>query len=319
MRKVLVLGKIHDAGIGRLREAGFAIAELPDHPAGLAGHVSDADAIVVRMTRIDAPAIEAAQKLRIVARHGVGYEAVDVDALTGRGIPLALVGDVNSGAVAEHTLALMLGLAKRLVAYDRATRRGEFTIRDSFSAGELSGKTVLVVGFGRIGREVARRCACFGMCVVAGDPFVDESAVEEAGYAHVSDFREALGQADYVTVHIPKPPGGDYLIGPKELATMKPEAALLNLSRGGVVDEAALRDALLAGRLRGAALDVFEDEPPGPENPLFDLDSVLVSPHSAAFTEECARRMALACAENVIAAFDGGLDPDLVVNRDVLG
>jgi len=319
MPRVLVLGKIHRAGIDRLGEAGFAIAELPDHPVDLADHVSDVDAIVVRMTRIDAPVIAAAPNLRIVARHGVGYEAVDVDALTGRIIPLALVGDVNSGAVAEHTLALMLGLAKRLVAHDQATRRGEFAIRDSFSARELSGRTVLVVGFGRIGREVARRCACFGMSVIAADPFVESSAVEEAGYAHVSDFRDALGQADYVTVHIPKPPGGGYLLGAAELAAMKPEAAVLNLSRGGVVDEGALRDALLAGSLRGAALDVFEDEPPGPGNPLFDLDSVIVSPHCAAFTEECARRMALACAENVIATFEGRLDPDLVVNREVLG
>lgn len=318
MKKVLVLGKIHQAGIDRLREAGFAIAELPDHPAGLIDHVSDADAIVVRMTRIDAPVIEAAAKLRVVARHGVGYEAVDVDALTGRGIPLALVGDVNSGAVAEHTLALMLGLAKLVVAHDQATRKGDFAIRDTFSARELSGKTVLVVGFGRIGREVARRCACFGMSVIAADPFVEPSAVEAAGYAHVSDFHEVLGRAEYVTIHIPKPSGGAYLIGAVELAAMKPEASLLNLSRGGVVDEAALREALVAGRLRSAALDVFEDEPPSPDNPLFDLDSVIVSPHSAAFTEECARRMALACAENVIAAFEGRLDPDLVVNREIL-
>lgn len=318
MPKVLVLGKIHQAGIDRLGEANCTVRELPDHPADLTHHVADADAIVVRMTRIDAAAIEAAPGLRIVARHGVGYEAVDVDALTAHGIPLALVGDVNSGAVAEHTLALMLGLAKRLTVYDRATRQGDFAIRDSFSARELSGKTVLVIGFGRIGREVAGRCACFGMSVIAADPFVEPSTAEAAGYAHVPDFRTALDRADYVTIHIPKPPGADYLIGAPEIAALKPEAAVLNLSRGGVVDEDALREALLAGRLRGAALDVFEDEPPASGNPLFALDSVIVSPHCAAFTEECARRMALACAENVLAAFDGRLDPELVVNSQVL-
>ena len=319
MPNVLVLGKIHPAGIDRLGEAGCTVRELPDHPADLTGHVADTDAIIVRMTRIDAAAIEAAARLRIVARHGVGYEAVDVDALTARGIPLALVGDVNSGAVAEHTLALMLGLAKRLAAYDRATRRGDFAIRDSFSARELSGKTVLVIGFGRIGREVAKRCACFGMSVIAADPFVEASTVEKAGYAHVSDFRPALDRADYVTIHVPKTPGAGYLMGASEFAALKPDAVVLNLSRGGLVDENALHDALLAGRLRGAALDVFEDEPPGRDNPLFALDSVIVSPHCAAFTEECARRMALACAENVVAAFDGRLDPALVVNRGVLG
>ncbi len=318
MPSVLVLGKIHQAGINRLGEAGCAVRELPDHPADLLSCVADADAIIVRMTRIDAAAIEAAPGLQVVARHGVGYEAVDVESLTARGIPLALVGDVNSGAVAEHTLALMLGLAKRLTVYDRATRQGDFAVRDSFSARELSGKTVLVIGFGRIGREVARRCACFGMSVIAADPFVEPSTVDAAGYTHVSDFRSALDRADYVTIHVPKPPGADYLIGAPEIAALKPEAAVLNLSRGGVIDESALREALLAGRLRGAALDVFEDEPPASDNPLFALDSVIVSPHCAAFTEECARRMALACAENVLAAFDGRLDPELVVNRQVL-
>ncbi len=318
MPTVLVLGKIHEAGLDRLAAANLAIRELPDHAADLMDHVGAADAIIVRMTRIDAAAIAAAPALRVVARHGVGYEAVDVAALTARGIPLAIVGDVNSGAVAEHTLALMLGLAKRLCAYDRATRDGNFAIRDSFAARELSGRTVLVVGFGRIGRAVARLCAAFGMTVVAADPFVDAAEVEAAGHAHVADFHAALGDADYVTVHVPKAPGAGYLVGAPEIATMKPEAALLNLSRGGIIDEAALHAALVAGRLRGAALDVFEDEPPGSGNPLFGLDSVIVSPHCAAITEECARRMALACAENVLAAFDGRLDPELVVNREVL-
>lgn len=319
MPTVLVLGKIHPAGIEKLAGAGFDVREFPDHPPELLDHAPAADAIVVRMTRITAAVVEAAPNLRIVARHGVGYEAVDVAALTGRGIPLALVGDVNSAAVGEHTLALMLGLAKRLVAYDQATRRGDFAIRDSFSARELSGRTALVVGFGRIGRAVAQRCAAFGMRVIAADPFVEKSAVEQAGYAHVADFREALGEADYLCIHVPKAADGSYLVGAPELAAMKPEASVLNLSRGGVVDEAALRDALANGRLRGAALDVFEDEPPGPDNPLFELDNVIVSPHSAAFTEECVRRMALACADNVIAAFGGTLNPELVVNREVLG
>jgi len=318
MPNILVLGKIHQAGIDRLKAADCAVVELPDHPADLLAHVGDADAIIVRMTRIGAAVIDAAPKLRVVARHGVGYEAVDVDSLTARGIPLALVGDVNSGAVAEHTLALMLGLAKRLVAYDRATRDGDFAIRDTFSSRELAGKTVLVVGYGRIGRAVAGRCAGFGMTVIAADPYVEASAVEAAGHTHVADFRDALGHADYVTVHVPKAPGAPYLVGGPEIAAMKPEAAVLNLSRGGVVDEGAVLQALRAGRLRGAALDVFEDEPPKPDNPLFALDSVIVSPHCAAITEECACRMALACADNVLAAFGGTLDRELLVNPSVL-
>lgn len=320
MPKILVLGKIHAAGLERLGAvADFAVEELPDHAAELLDRVADADAIIVRMTKIDEAVIAAAPNLRIVARHGVGYEAVDVEALTRRAIPLALVGDVNSGAVAEHTLALMLALARRLVAYDQATRAGDFAIRDSFSARELGNATVLILGFGRIGRQVARRCAAFDMSVIVADPFVEATEVEEAGYRHAGDFHDALGEADYVTIHIPKSPDTEYLIGAAELAAMKPGAAVLNVSRGGIVDEAALHDALVAGRLRGAALDVFEDEPPGRDNPLFALDSVVVSPHCAAFTQECVRRMALACAENVLAALDGRLDRSLVVNRDVFG
>ncbi len=320
MPKVLVLGKIHQDGVDRLRaEPAVRVEELAERAPDLLDRVSGADAIIVRMTPINREVIDAAPNLRIVARHGVGYDSVDVGALTGRGIPLALVGDVNSGAVAEHTLALMLGLARNVVAWDQATRRGDFAIRDTFSARELSGKTVLIAGFGRIGRQVARRCACFDMTVIAADPFVEKSVVEEAGYEYVADFHDALGRADYLSIHIPKPPGGGYLVGAPELAAMKPEAAILNMSRGGIVDEAALREALLSARLRGAALDVFETEPPGPDNPLFELDSVIVSPHCAAFTQECARRMALACADNVLAAFEGRLDPALVVNPDVLG
>ena len=319
MPKVLVLGKIHQDGVDRLRaESAVRVEELAERAPDLLDRVSGADAIIVRMTPINREVIDAAPNLLIVARHGVGYDSVDVGALTGRGIPLALVGDVNSGAVAEHTLALMLGLANRVVAYDKATRQGDFAIRDTFSATELAGKTVLVVGFGRIGRQVAQRCACFGMDVIAADPFVEKSAVEQAGYEYAADFRDALGRADYVTIHIPKPPGGDCPVGAAELSAMKETAVVLNLSRGGVVDEAALYEALASGRLGGAALDVFEEEPPTPDNPLFKLDSVIVSPHCAAFTRECARRMAMACAENVIAAFDGRLDPALVVNRDVL-
>ena len=211
MPKVLVLGKIHAAGIERLRKVdGVAIEELPDHAADVLDRVADADAIIVRMTNINQAVIDAAPNLRIVARHGVGYEAVDVDALSARNIPLALVGDVNSVAVAEHTLSLMLALAKRVVAYDQATRAGDFAIRDSFSLRELAGRTVLILGFGRIGRQVARRCAAFDMPVVVADPFVDASVVEDAGYRHVGDFHEALGEADYITIHIPKSPGDDY-------------------------------------------------------------------------------------------------------------
>ena len=319
MKKVLVLGKIVDAGLEILRAApDVEYIELPQHAPDLMEHVPDADAIIVRMTAITADVVATAPKLKIVARHGVGFEKVDVPALTAKGIPLALVGNVNALAVAEHTLAMMLTVAKKFLPYDKATRTGNFGISDSFSATELNGKTILLAGFGRIGQEVAQRCKAFGMDVLIADPFVQAADVEAAGYRFTGDFKSALPEADWVSIHIPKTPETENFIAAPEMASMKAGAYLVNVSRGGMVDEAALYEALKSGHLRGAALDVFEPEPPRVDNPLFELDNFLASPHCGAFTEECAQRMSSACAHNVLAAFEGKLDPAFVVNKEVL-
>jgi len=319
LKKVLVLGKIVDAGLEILRAApDVEYIELPQHAPNLMEHVPDADAIIVRMTAITEEVVAAAPKLKIVARHGVGFEKVDVPALTAKGIPLALVGNVNALAVAEHTLAMMLTVAKKFLPYDKATRTGNFGISDSFSATELSGKTILLAGFGRIGQEVAQRCKAFGMDVLIADPFVQAADVEAAGYRFTGDFKAALPEVDWVSIHIPKTPETENFIAAPEMAAMKEGAYLVNVSRGGMVDEAALYEALKSGHLRGAALDVFEPEPPGVDNPLFELDNFLASPHCGAFTEECAQRMSSACAHNVLAAFAGNLDPAVVVNKEVL-
>jgi len=316
---ILILGKIHDAGLDLLRaEHELSITELPDHSPELKRHLSEAHAIIVRMTKIGAEEIAAAPGLKIVARHGVGYDTVDVEALTARGIPLTIVGNVNAVAVAEHALALMLALAKRVLRYDAATRAGNFDIRNTFSLRELYERTVLVIGFGRIGRETARRCAAFGMEVIIADPFVAASDVRAYGYRYAGDFRAVLAEADYVTLHVPKSPQTENMIGTEELSAMKPGACLINASRGGLVDEQALYASLSGGHLGGAGLDVFEPEPPATDHPLFGLDTVIVSPHCAAFTKECGRRMAVSCAESVLARLAGTLTADLVVNESVL-
>lgn len=320
MAKVLILGKIEAAGIDLLLEHGsIDVLELPDHSPDIMQHVGDTEAIIVRMTRIDSKIIDAAPSLKVVARHGVGYETVDVEALTARGIPLAVVGDVNSGAVAEHTLAMMLAASKRIIVHDRALREGRFDVRDGFDASELAEKIVLIVGFGRIGRRVAARCAAFEMDVYVHDPYVAMDDVLPYGYKLAPVLQDALEIADYVCLHVPKSAKTVNLIGKSELARMKPTAMLTNVSRGGVVDEAALFEALSQKQLGAAALDVFDPEPPLADNPLLSLDSVVLSPHCAAFTRECGRRMSIACARNVIAAFDGCLDPALVVNSETLG
>ena len=317
---VAIFGKINDAGIERLKAAGrFNLIERPDHADDRIDVASRADAIIVRMTKIDAEMVDAAPNLAFVARHGVGYDTVDVEALTRRGIPLALTGDVNSGAVAEHTLGLMLALAKRIPAYDQAIRIGRFSIRDSFSACELDGRTVLLVGFGRIGRKVARLCDAFGMAVLVADPFIDAREIESLGYGLAGDLDSAIEQADFVSIHVPKGPDTVHLIGKAQIDRMRQGAFLINVARGGLVDEAALLAALDAGRLGGVALDVFEIEPPPDDYPALKHPGFLLTPHSAALTRECAARLALACAENVIAFATGRIDPDLVVNPETLG
>ncbi len=317
--KVLILGKIHDGGLQMLRDyGGLEIREMREHVSEIFDELPDTDAIIVRMTKITREVVASAPNLRIVARHGVGYEAVDVDALTDHGVPLTITGDVNSVAVAEHTLALMLVLAKQVVTYDRAVRNNNFAIRDGFDSTELSGKVVLLVGFGRIGRASAQRAAAFGMRVVVADPFVTKEQVEAEGYSYTTDFRGVLPDADYVCIHVPKTPDTTNLISKDELKAMKPSAHLLNVSRGGIVDEEALYMALKEGWIRGAGLDVFDPEPPKPENPLLKLDNIVVSPHCGAFTEECAQRMAEACAQSVLDAMEGKYDRALVINKEAL-
>jgi len=317
MLKVLVLGRIHQSGIDRLREAKrFSIVERPDNPDDLLTEVEDAYAVIVRTTRINRQVISKAPGLKLVARHGVGYDAVDVDALTARKIPLALTGDVNSGAVAEHTLALMLSLAKRITAYDKAVREGDFRIRDTFSAYELAGRTLLIIGFGRIGRRVNDLAQAFGMTVLVADPFVSTDDIKASGATPVA-LHEALPVSDFVSIHAPKTPDG-ITLGREEIGKIKRGAAIVNVARGGMVDETALVDALNAGHISGAGLDVFEDEPLPATSPVASHKNIVLSPHSAAFTGECVQRMADACARNVIAFEEGKLDPTLVVNRQVL-
>lgn len=321
MAQVLVLGRIHEAGQAILRgRAGLTFEMLPAATeAEILERAAGADAILVRTTKLTASAIDRAARLKIVSRHGVGYDNVDLAALDRRGIPLTLVGNVNALSVAEHTLFMMLDLAKRGIEYDRATRTGNWKLRDTFAASELSGKTLLLLGFGRIGREVTKRAQPFGMTVMAFDPYVRDAAMLAARVIPVAKLDDALPVADYVSVHMPMAPETKGIIGARALGLMKPTAIVISTARGGLVDEAALVEALKARRIRAAGLDVFEEEPPPADHPFFALDNILLSPHMAGLTEECAMRMAVVSANNVLAGLDGRLDRDLVVNKQVLG
>ena len=319
MPHILVVGPIHASGMALLEAAPGVTLQVVNQPTleAYAPFVGKADAILIRTQPMPATVIAAAQRLKMVSRHGVGFDAVDVAALSARAIPLAIVGDVNSISVAEHTMTLMLALAKQVTTYDAAVRGTGWGTRNRFSAFEISGKTLLLLGFGRIGRRVAKLAAAFGMVVEAYDPVLAKAAFDAEGVRAVTDLDAALARADVVSLHMPRTDGKP-MMGARELALLRPSAIVINSARGGLVEEAALAAALDAGRITGAGLDVFDAEPPPPDHPLLRSGRTILSPHIAGLSIESAERMAVSSAENVLDFFAGRLDPALVVNRDVL-
>lgn len=321
MNRVLVVGKIHDAALKLLLECEGLVTEVIVDPGAAIPRekIEASDALLIRYGVLSGADIQNAARLRVVSRHGVGCDNLPVQELSARGIPVTVVGSVTAGSVAEQTMAMMLCAAKKLVQYDLAVRNGNWSIRDSLSISELAGKTLLLLGFGRIGREVSKRARAFDMNVLIFDPFVSAEAALAEGVTKVNDWREVLGRVDALSIHLPLSPETRNIIDAGVLAAMKPTAILLNAARGGLVDETALLQALTSHMSAGAAgLDTFLTEPPLPNTPLLGLSNVVLSPHSAALTEEAARRMGLVAAQNVIAGLEGRLDPALIFNRQAL-
>jgi D-3-phosphoglycerate dehydrogenase / 2-oxoglutarate reductase len=317
MPHLLVAGKLHPSGLDLLRSAPvtFDYVEEISEPS-YQEFLPKADALVIRTQPLTSASIAKAPGLKIVSRHGVGYDAVDVPALNARGVPLCIVGDVNSSGVAEHAMMLILAATHRLIAADRATRSGDWAWRNGLQTREVAGKRLLIVGFGRIGQKLAALAQAFGMEVHAHDPYIPESAWP-SGASRAPDLAAALARADAVSLHLPR--ADKAILGAAELALMKPTCVVVNTARGGLVDEVALANALRVGRLGGAGIEVFNAEPPGKDHPLFGLDQAVLTPHNAALTVECAERMALASVQNVLDFFAGTLDPALIVNRAAVG
>ncbi len=281
-------------------------------------HIGNYDAAILGIAPFTPAIIEMADRLKIVSRHGVGYDAVDVPALTKAGIPLSIAGTANSVTVAEHSLFFMLALAKRAVVYDREVRTGNWGIRFETPAFDLAGRKVLILGFGRIGRRLVNRCVAMEMDVLVHDPYVIQDAILTAGATPVDDWRALLPEIDFLSVNCPKNEETNGMVAGDELAAMQETAFVVNTARGGIVDEAALYKALKAGQIAGAGIDPFVVEPATADNPLFELDNILVSPHSAGVTVESMFRMGQAAAQNVADCFDGKLDPANVINTEVL-
>jgi len=281
-------------------------------------HVGEYDAAILSITPFTARIIDKADKMQIVARHGVGYDAVDVPALTKKGIPLAVVGTANSVTVAEHALFFILALAKRAILFDREVRKGNWDIRYSQIGYDIADKKVLVLGLGRIGRRLVPMLNAMGMKVFVYDPYVLQDTIVTTGATPVEDWRAALPDMDFVSVNCPKNEETNGMIGTAELASMKKTAFVVNTARGNIVDESALYHALKSGSIAGAGIDPFVVEPAGPNEPLFELDNIIVSPHSAGVTKESLFRMGAAAAQNILDQFDGRLNPENVINKEVL-
>lgn len=274
--------------------------------------------VALGATRFGEAELEASGDMKVVARIGVGYDAVDVEALSKRKVPLMIAGTANSPSVAEQALFMMLTLAKRAVELHALVKDGNWSTRFGMLPFDLFGKTVLVVGFGRIGTRTARRCLAMEMNVQVFDPFVSAETIREAGCEPVSDLDAALPHADFVTLHCPKTADTVGLFDAARIARMKPTAYLINTARGGIIVESALYDALVAKKLAGAGLDVFELEPPPLGHKLFELPNVIIAPHVAGVTREALDRMGLQTARNMLSVLDGEPIRPNAVNVDVL-
>jgi D-3-phosphoglycerate dehydrogenase len=319
MPHVICPQPIHPDALDLLRNAGVTCEILPDRkPATLAARLPEADALILRTMRVDRAFLSLCPKLRILARHGVGYDIIDVPALTERGIPLTITPEANAVSVAEHALMLMLACMRKLTAYDANMRRPLWGAQAGLPAFDLAGRTVLVVGFGRIGTRVARLCAAFGMRVLVRDPGIPKGTIRGAGYEPVDDAAGAIPEADIVTLHCPSNAETRGMVDAAFLSAMKRGAVLINTARGTLIDETALANALHSGQVGAAGLDVFEEEPVEAPIPLLAAPNLILTPHVAASTQEGLRRMAVDSASAVLACFDGRLDPDVVVNAEVL-
>ncbi len=315
MARILVADPLAEDGLERLRREGEVVVANKLTEAELVKLIPDFDALIVRSeTKVTAPVLEAGKRLRVVGRAGVGVDNIDLGAATKHGILVVNAPRGNIVAAAEHTVALLFALARWVPQADASLRRGEWS-RSKFTGVEIRGKTLGVVGLGNVGSEVAKRAHGLEMEVIAYDPVVSVERAELFNVELVA-LDDLVKRADFMTIHVPLVEANRGLIGARELALMKPSARLVNTSRGGIVDEAALYQALKAQHPAAAALDVFEQEPPG-ENPLFTLPNFIATPHIGASTVEAQASVAFDVAEEVAAVLAGGI-PRYAVNAPSL-
>ena len=299
--KVAVLGKVDQKGLSFLKENEFEVIEIENFEIqNLKEQLKDVDGVLLRTTKLDKEILQHCDNLKIISRHGVGYDNVDLDFLNENKIALGITSTSNAVSVAEHVLSFFIYLTKNLSISDNLVKEGNFEKRSELpNFFELYKKKVLIIGFGRIGKEVAKRCLGFDMEVYVNDPFLDNEIIIINQCIPIEK-NQGLAIADFITIHLPLNGDTKNFISQTELNVMKKKSILVNTSRGGIVNENDLCIALESKKIQGAGMDVFVSEPPESSHPFFKLDNILLTPHNAALTLECRERMSLEASQNIV-------------------
>ena len=311
MKKILVIQPIHEEGINLLKNNSNFEYEVVDNvdTEFLKSKIKDCDGISIRTAKLSGDVIEAANNLKIISRHGVGYDNIDLEVSKKKDITLAITATANAVAVAEHVMFMILNISKRGSMYDDTVKSGKFNERNKLpKTVELWNKNILIAGFGRIGQALIKRCLGFEMNVFVFDPFVSKEFIEKRGGTKVDNLSETSKDMDVMSLHIPLNDETKNIINYELLKSMKKNCIIINAARGGIVNEVDLDRALNENLIFGAGLDVFETEPPAENNPLLKNKKVFLSPHTAAFTEECMTRMGKETIQNIFDFFDGSLE-----------
>jgi len=315
-KKILIIQPIDKIGIqllDNLSDYQYEIIE-DTNIENLKSKIVECDALSIRTAKLPSEVIDLGNKLKIISRHGVGYDNIDLESSKKKNITIAITATANAVAVAEHVMFMLLNISKRKSMYDQAVKSGNFNQRNKLPKTiELWKKNILIAGFGRIGQALIKRCLGFEMNVFVYDPFVTEQKIKSLGGNKIDNLDNAIENMDMISLHIPFNNETKNLINMRLLKKMKKNCIIINAARGGIINEKDLDTALKENLIFGAGLDVFNTEPPENNNPLLKNDKVFLSPHTAAFTEECMQRMALETVQNIIDFFDKKLEKSKIV------
>ena len=316
MKNILIIQPIDKSGIEILENHPDYNFEIIDgtNLEEIKKKIIECDGISIRTAKLPAEVIKGAKNLKIISRHGVGYDNIDLEAAKEKNITISITATANAVAVAEHVMFMLLNISKRKDMYDKTVKSGRFNDRNKLPKTiELWNKNILIMGFGRIGKSLIKRCIGFEMNVYVYDPFVSKEEIESLGGKKIEDLKEGVKKIDALTLHMPLNEKTKNIINYEVLKNMKKNCIIINASRGGIINESDLNKSLNENKIFGAGLDVFDTEPPDNDNPLLKNDKTFLSPHTAAFTEECMVRMGKETIQNIIDFFDKKLEKSKIV------